>query len=223
MPLTPVRQKGGKLVMAWAFRGESPTRYASPQYVHDGMAAALGQDAAVSRDRLRGVLHRRRGAPETESRAGGVRRRAGATRRGGGVQIAGAAEGRALLRKLRGPGVSPGARNRAIMSHGSRTPRPTARMEAVQTPVIPIVAHWIRSTPGTISLGQGIVSYGPPRESLEALRTFGGASRIIATARSKGCRSSSRRLDTKLRRENGIATDRRRAASSSRRAATWAF
>ena len=36
------------------------------------------------------------------------------------------------------------------------------RMQAVQAPIIPIVAEWIRQNPGTISLGQGVVSYGPP-------------------------------------------------------------
>ena len=46
------------------------------------------------------------------------------------------------------------------------------RLAAVQTPVIPIVSRWIAETPGTISLGQGIVSYGPPPEALAALRTF---------------------------------------------------
>jgi aspartate/methionine/tyrosine aminotransferase len=46
------------------------------------------------------------------------------------------------------------------------------RLAAVQTPVIPIVSRWIAETPGTISLGQGVVSYGPPREALAALHTF---------------------------------------------------
>lgn len=48
-------------------------------------------------------------------------------------------------------------------------PAPT-RMDAVQAPIIPIVGEWIRQTPGTISLGQGVVHYGPPPAALEALR-----------------------------------------------------
>jgi aspartate/methionine/tyrosine aminotransferase len=48
-------------------------------------------------------------------------------------------------------------------------------MAAVQSPVIPIIGDLIRSTPGTISLGQGIVSYGPPREALDAAAAFGGS------------------------------------------------
>ena len=40
------------------------------------------------------------------------------------------------------------------------------RMGAVQLPVVPIVADLIRETPGTISLGQGVVCYGPPEAAL---------------------------------------------------------
>jgi len=47
------------------------------------------------------------------------------------------------------------------------------RLASVQTPVIPVVGRWAAETPGTISLGQGVVSYGPPPEVLEAVRQFG--------------------------------------------------
>jgi aspartate/methionine/tyrosine aminotransferase len=43
-----------------------------------------------------------------------------------------------------------------------------SRMTAVQAPIIPIVGELIRSTPGTISLGQGMVSWGPPPQALTA-------------------------------------------------------
>src|SRR5262245_36129666 len=36
------------------------------------------------------------------------------------------------------------------------------RLRAVQAPIIPVIADLIRSHPGTISLGQGVVGYGPP-------------------------------------------------------------
>lgn len=45
-------------------------------------------------------------------------------------------------------------------------------MQAVQTPVIPVVADLIRRHPGTISLGQGVVSYGPPAEALAEIPRF---------------------------------------------------
>jgi aspartate/methionine/tyrosine aminotransferase len=43
-------------------------------------------------------------------------------------------------------------------------------MDQVQAPIIPVVGGWIRETPGTISLGQGVVHYGPPPEVLDAVR-----------------------------------------------------
>src|SRR5688572_6319768 len=46
------------------------------------------------------------------------------------------------------------------------------RMQAVQAPIIPIVAEWIRSCPGTISLGQGVVSYGPPPSAAAQIARF---------------------------------------------------
>ncbi len=38
------------------------------------------------------------------------------------------------------------------------------RMQAVQSPIIPVVGELIRNHPGTISLAQGVVYYGPPPE-----------------------------------------------------------
>ena len=48
--------------------------------------------------------------------------------------------------------------------------RVATRMDQVQTPIIPVVGSWIRETPGTISLGQGVVHYGPPPEAVDAIR-----------------------------------------------------
>ncbi len=46
------------------------------------------------------------------------------------------------------------------------------RMEQVQTPVIPVVGELIRNHPGTISLGQGVVHYGPPPQAFANIETF---------------------------------------------------
>jgi aspartate/methionine/tyrosine aminotransferase len=46
------------------------------------------------------------------------------------------------------------------------------RMQAVQRPIIPVVGQLLREHPGTISLGQGVVHYGPPREALERIAGF---------------------------------------------------
>ncbi|MBL9138989.1 MAG: pyridoxal phosphate-dependent aminotransferase [Verrucomicrobiales bacterium] len=44
-------------------------------------------------------------------------------------------------------------------------PAPSRRAEAVQLPIIPQVADWIRQHPGTLSLGQGVAGYAPPPQA----------------------------------------------------------
>ena len=46
-------------------------------------------------------------------------------------------------------------------------------MDAVQSPVVPVVTDLIRATPGTISLGQGVVCYGPPAAALRNVLAHG--------------------------------------------------
>ncbi|MEH2400836.1 pyridoxal phosphate-dependent aminotransferase [Nostoc sp.] len=48
----------------------------------------------------------------------------------------------------------------------------TSRMQAVQSPIIPVVGELIKNSPGTISLGQGVVYYNPPPEAREFLAKF---------------------------------------------------
>jgi aspartate/methionine/tyrosine aminotransferase len=45
-------------------------------------------------------------------------------------------------------------------------------MQAVQSPIIPVVGELIKNSPGTISLGQGVVSYSPPVSAIEMLPQF---------------------------------------------------
>jgi aspartate/methionine/tyrosine aminotransferase len=47
-----------------------------------------------------------------------------------------------------------------------------SRMQVVQSPIIPLIGELIRSCPGTISLGQGVVYYPPPPEAIERLTQF---------------------------------------------------
>jgi aspartate/methionine/tyrosine aminotransferase len=46
------------------------------------------------------------------------------------------------------------------------------RLRATQSPIIPVIADLIRSNPGTLSLGQGVVGYGPPPETLTEIDRF---------------------------------------------------
>jgi len=50
--------------------------------------------------------------------------------------------------------------------------RDCRRMRGVQSPIIPVIRDLIESNPGTISLGQGVVSYGPPQAALDRARGF---------------------------------------------------
>jgi len=74
----------------------------------------------------------------------------------------------------------------------------------VQTPVIPVVGRWIAETPGTISLGQGLVSWGPPPAALEALRTFPSAPADHKYGPVEGLPELVDLIKLKLARENGI-------------------
>jgi aspartate/methionine/tyrosine aminotransferase len=83
-------------------------------------------------------------------------------------------------------------------------------MQAVQAPVIPIIGELIRSTPGTISLGQGIVSYGPPPESLAAAAAFGRTLDEHRYGPVEGLPALVAEIGAKLARENGIDVARER-------------
>lgn len=81
---------------------------------------------------------------------------------------------------------------------------PSNRAAGVQLPIIPIVAGWIAETPGTISLGQGVVHYGPPAAALAAIPEFLATvphHQYIPDAGLPELRSA---FEGKLRSENGI-------------------
>lgn len=54
-----------------------------------------------------------------------------------------------------------------------KTVLPSRTIEAVQAPIIPVVAEWTHNTPGVLSLGQGMVAYPPPVAALHAVHEFG--------------------------------------------------
>lgn len=84
------------------------------------------------------------------------------------------------------------------------------RITDIQPPVIPILGEWIRANPGTISLGQGIVSYGPPAEVLQAVQGFGGRLDDHRYGPVEGQPDLLAILRDKLTRENGLDLDGRR-------------
>jgi aspartate/methionine/tyrosine aminotransferase len=78
------------------------------------------------------------------------------------------------------------------------------RMQAVQTPIIPVVAELIRQNPGTISLGQGVVSYGPPPEAVAEIQRFLADSENHKYKPVTGLPELVEAFSRKLREENGI-------------------
>jgi len=87
----------------------------------------------------------------------------------------------------------------------------SSRMDQVQTPIIPVVADLIRQNPGTLSLGQGVVHYGPP------LGIEGAIAEGMAHPQSHryqavtGIPPLVEAIREKLAQDNGITVDDRRA------------
>lgn len=81
-------------------------------------------------------------------------------------------------------------------------------MDAIQAPIIPIVGALIRETPGTISLGQGVVHYGPPTEVFEAVRAAVGTPLLDQYGDVSGYPPLLDAIAAKLRAENGIDAGR---------------
>lgn len=55
------------------------------------------------------------------------------------------------------------------MESHTRMKRQSVRIDRVDSPIIPTIAALVRNNPGTISLGQGVVNYGPPAEAVTTL------------------------------------------------------
>ncbi len=82
----------------------------------------------------------------------------------------------------------------------------SARLEAVQSPIIPIVAQWIHQHPGTISLGQGVVHYGPPAEAIDRVHEFLADSQNHKYKSVEGIGPLVEALEAKLAATNQIVT-----------------
>jgi len=80
-------------------------------------------------------------------------------------------------------------------------------MQLVQTPIIPIVAELIRRHPGTISLGQGVVGYGPPPETAAQIQRFLADPENHKYKPVTGLPELVDAFTAKLKAENGIAVD----------------
>lgn len=78
------------------------------------------------------------------------------------------------------------------------------RLRSVQTPIIPVIADLIRSCPGTISLGQGVVGYGPPPESRRQVERFFAEPALHKYQPVAGLPALIERIERKHAAENGF-------------------
>jgi len=78
------------------------------------------------------------------------------------------------------------------------------RMQAVQSPVVPVVAELIRRHPGTISLGQGVVHFGPPAEAVARAVSYLSEQPSHKYQAVDGIAELRAAIEAKLREENGI-------------------
>ena len=85
-----------------------------------------------------------------------------------------------------------------------QTVRFQTRMDAVQAPIIPVIGQIIRQVPGTISLGQGVVHYGPPQAAIDAVRGALTDAWTHEYQDGAGLPALIERLATKVSAENGI-------------------
>jgi aspartate/methionine/tyrosine aminotransferase len=77
-------------------------------------------------------------------------------------------------------------------------------MQAVQSPLIPIIGELIRSNPGTISLGQGVVYYDPPPEAIALLPEFLADPENHKYKPVQGVAPLLSAIEAKLKADNGI-------------------
>ena len=89
--------------------------------------------------------------------------------------------------------------------------KPSHRMLEVDAPIIPVIGQLIMAHPGTISLGQGVVFYGPPESALDAAKGFADQNLGHKYGAVEGQADLLKKIRHKLFIENGINVGPERA------------
>ncbi|MCH9673382.1 MAG: pyridoxal phosphate-dependent aminotransferase [Gammaproteobacteria bacterium] len=87
--------------------------------------------------------------------------------------------------------------------------QPARRMTDIQAPIMPIIADLIAANPDTITLGQGVVSYGPPPAAIAHTKRFGETLNEHRYQAVAGIPELIEQIDLKLANENSIGRDGR--------------
>ncbi len=94
---------------------------------------------------------------------------------------------------------------------GIETPmRESARIQSVQSPIIPVIGQLIREHPGTISLGQGVVWYPPPPQAFEQIGAMLADPSQHKYQAVYGIPRLVKLIEEKLRAENGLEVEKGR-------------
>jgi aspartate/methionine/tyrosine aminotransferase len=92
---------------------------------------------------------------------------------------------------------------------GIETPmRESARIQSVQSPIIPVIGQLIREHPGTISLGQGVVWYPPPSQAFEQIGAMLADPSQHKYQAVYGIPRLVKLIEEKLRSENGLEVEK---------------
>jgi aspartate/methionine/tyrosine aminotransferase len=86
-----------------------------------------------------------------------------------------------------------------------------SRMKGIQSPIIPVIGELIKNSPGTISLGQGVVHYQPPATVMELLPKFLAEPKNHLYQAVVGVPELLTALGTKLSKFNGIDINEKNA------------
>jgi len=78
------------------------------------------------------------------------------------------------------------------------------RLQIVDTPIIPTIAALVKDNPGTISLGQGVVNYGPPENATALLPSIMSDIQLNKYQGVMGYQPLLEALSAKLRHDNNI-------------------
>src|SRR3989442_5501253 len=89
---------------------------------------------------------------------------------------------------------------RDVASHMTQMVNCRSRMDAVQAPIVAVIGEIIRQVPGTISLGQGVVHYGPPPAALNIAREALAHPDTHGYQEAAGSRAVIGAIESKLRR-----------------------